>query len=291
MLKKLVYTLSATAMIFTASCSKNNDGDSTDKPVIAVSIAPLADLVETICGDDCEIVTLLDRGANPETFDPAMSKRAAAEKSDIYFMLDAFPFEKTVIGNRDGVIDVSTGIERLYGTHSHNHSDGDNHHHHEMESDPHSWTSAKNMKIIARNIGQAMIKYDSKNADTYRTRLDSLTAVIDSLDQALAARLDSAPTKSFAIWHPSLGYFARDYGLKQIAVGEESKEISPLRLKETINKAIADSVKVFFFQKEFDSRQAYSVNDRLGARMVTIDPLAADWIGQLNLIADELSTN
>ncbi|MDE5553674.1 MAG: zinc ABC transporter substrate-binding protein [Muribaculaceae bacterium] len=283
MLKRLLNILSAAAIIICmTTCGKNRNESS--KPMVAVSIAPLGNLVESICGDDYEIITLLDRGANPETFDPAMSKRAAAEKSDIYFMLDAFPFEKSVAGKRENVIDVSTGVQHLYGTHSH----GDNEECHH-EADPHIWTSGKNMKIIAHNIGEAMMKHYPENAGKYRIRLDSLITVIDSLDNALTLKLNNAHPKSFAIWHPSLGYFAKDYGLKQIAVGEESKEISPVRLKETINKAVADSVIVFFFQKEFDSRQAFSINEQLGAKMITIDPLAADWMGQLDMITDELT--
>lgn len=285
MLKRLLYIFSAASIIIGAcACGKGGDTSTQKKPMIAVSIAPLGNLVESICGDDYEITTLLDRGANPETFDPAMSQRAAAEKSDIYFMLDAFPFEKSVAGKREGTVDVSAGVEHLYGTHSHHH--GEECHH---EADPHSWTSVRNMKIIARNIGDAIMRTNPEKAEKYKVRLDSVIAVIDSLDNALGTRLKSAHHKAFAIWHPSLGYFARDYGLKQIAVGDESKEISPMRLKEIINKAIADSVEVFFFQKEFDSRQAFSINEQLGARMATIDPLAADWMGQLDMITDELT--
>lgn len=285
MLKQLLYILSAASVVIVlTACEKKDNNRAKSKPTIAVSIAPLANLVESICGDDYEVVTLLNRGANPETFDPAMSTRVAVANSEIFFMLDAFPFEKNVAGKHKGIVNVAVGVEPLYGTHSH--GDNDDCHH---EADPHLWTSANNMKLIAKNIGEVLMKYDEPNSEKYNTRLDNLIATIDSLDAALAVRLSDVKTKSFAIWHPSLGYFARDYGLKQIAVGEESKEISPLRLKETINKAIDDSVKVFFFQKEFDSRQAFSINDQLGARMVTIDPLAADWMSQLDMIADELT--
>lgn len=285
MLKRFLYIISAASIIFgVIACGKDGKNSTLKKPTIAVSIAPLGNLVESMCGDDYEIVTLLDRGANPETFDPAMSKRVTAEKSDLYFMLDVFPFEKSVAGKGEGIVNVSAGIERLYGTHSHSEGGECNH-----EADPHIWTSTRNMKIIARNIGEAIIEYNPEKAEKYKTRLDSVIAAIDSLDNALTEKLNSVQSKAFAIWHPSLGYFARDYGLKQIAVGEESKEISPMRLKETINKAIADSVRVFFFQKEFDSRQAFSINEHLGAQMVTIDPLAADWMSQLDMITDELT--
>ena len=206
MLSRILHILSAVTLIsaFTA-CGKGEEKEAHKKPTIAVSISPLGNLVESICGDEYDIVTLLDRGANPETFDPAMSKRAIAEKCDIYFMLDAFPFEKSIAGKREGVVDVSAGIERLYGTHSHN--EGEECHN---EADPHTWTSAKNMKIIARNIGEAIMKYNPKDSKLYKCHLDSIISVIDSLDNELNIRLRNVHPNAFAIWNPSLGYFARD---------------------------------------------------------------------------------
>lgn len=274
----------AIAAVLLSGCSTGERS----KGTVAVSIAPLASVVESICGDDYEVVTLLDQGSNPETFEPTMSKRAAVERSDVYLILDAFPYETKAAGERDGIIDVSKGIERLYGTHVHSNGDGHEHHHH-GEADPHTWTSAHNMKLIARNIGEAMSEHNPEHAELYRAKTDSLVNVIDALDRRLGERLGNATHKAFAIWHPSLAYFAKDYGLKQIAVGEESKEVSPMRLKEIIERAQADSVKVFFYQKEFDSRQAYTINQHLGAKMVTIDPLASDWMGQLEMIADEIA--
>ena len=59
-----------------------------------------------------------------------------------------------------------------------------------------------------------------------------------------------------SVWHPSLSYFARDYGLEQISLGTEGKEMSAKSLTEAIDKARDKGVGVFFFQKEYDSRQA-----------------------------------
>ena len=43
---------------------------------------------------------------------------------------------------------------------------------------------------------------------------------------------------SFLVWHPSLSYFARDYGLHQIALGgAEHKEVSIPALREAIEEA------------------------------------------------------
>lgn len=135
----------------------------------------------------------------------------------------------------------------------------------------------------------SLVKADPDNADLYRDNFNKMACRYDSLDAVISQRLALSGARAFAVWHPSLSYFARDYGLRQIAVGQESKEMPVGRLKAIIDQARADSVRVFFFQKEFDSRQAQNANREIGSRLVTIDPLAYDWESQLQLVADELS--
>lgn len=256
---------------------------SPENNIIAVSIEPVRNLVEILAGDDFDVVTILDKGSNPETFNPAMSKRAAAEKSRLYFTLGVFPFEKDM-DLSNNMINITTGIKHLHGTHSHRDKDGCNH-----NEDPHMWTSIKNMMVITDNITKVLCDENGANKDKYISRRDSLIELLQNIDHEFCNRLSTANTRSFAIWHPSLGYYARDYNLKQIAVGDENKEISPMRIKDLIAKAKCDSVNVFFFQNEYDSRQAEILNKQLGSRMIPIDLLSYDWISQLKIITDELS--
>jgi zinc transport system substrate-binding protein len=134
----------------------------------------------------------------------------------------------------------------------------------------------------------ALIEIDPDGADFYRQRHSRLDSRLDSLDRVLADKLTDIKTRAFAVWHPSLSYFARDYGLTQISVGFENKEMSPRALAEVTDDARQAGVKVLFFQKEYDSRQANSLCGAIGAELVTINPLEYDWEAQLISIADIL---
>ncbi len=268
-----------------------------DRPLLMVSIEPQKWILEQLVGDDYAIGTMLDRGANPETFDPSMEKRLQADKATAYFSTGAFPFEESLAKSLpDGtrIVNTSDGIEPIYGTHSHthNHTSGHSHghdcDHHGEAADPHMWTSLKNARIIARNMAEALADLDSAEAATVNRRLATLEQRLDSIDKATANRLEGA-SRSFAIWHPSLSYYARDYGLNQIAVGQESKEMPAGQVRQVIDNARNANVKVFFFQKEYDNRQAESINSAIGSRMITIDPLAYDWLGQIELITNEIA--
>lgn len=278
--------------LLTTSCDNNTHKESV--PAVAVSIEPMRNILEHIAGGNYDIITVLERGDNPETFEPSMQKRVAVDRCKAYFTIGAFAFEDA-FGKSSGnlkIFDTADGVKRIYGTHNHSLHDG---HHHtddnvasmESTADPHVWTSLRNAKIIAANMANGLAQIDPDNADIYQSNLKRYYHHIDSIDDIVTHRFDSLGSKrSFAVWHPSLSYFARDYGLRQIAVGQESKEVSPRKMREIIDHAVADSVHVFFYQREFDSRQAQSISERIGSRLVEIDPLAYDWETQINLITD-----
>ena len=284
-----------TIIIFLSTLFISCDKGDQQKPVVSVSVEPQRTLLKAIVGDRYDVVTLLGNGSDPESYDPGLQTRMNVERSDIYFTTGGMPFEEKLAANLPEsvkIVDTSAGIEPVYGTHDHgdhDHGDHDGHEgHHNGEKDPHIWASLRNARTMAATMCEAMSETDPDNAEYYKANLKVLDARLDSLDRLAAERLGNAP-KAFAIWHPSLSYFARDYGLEQVSVGFENKEMSPLQLAKVAETAHEKGIKVFFFQKEYDSRQATSLNKEMGTRLVTIEPLAADFDEQLLKAATELT--
>lgn len=279
-------------MLMTLAGCSGGDGDS--GKTLAVSVEPQRAILQEIVGDRYQVVTLLANGANPESFDPTMQTRKDAERAAAFFTTGGMPFEETLakaLPEDVRIVDTGKGIEGVYGTHGHHHHHEGDHHDHDGdngERDPHIWASVRNGRIIARNMLDAMVELDPDGADVYRANYRRLDQRLDSLDKALALKLQGGD-RAFAVWHPSLSYFARDYGLEQLPVGFENKEVSPRQLAQVAQQAADHGVRVFFFQKEYDSRQAQVLNDQMGTRLVTIKPLDADWEGQLTQVADELA--
>ena len=79
------------------------------------------------------------------------------------------------------------------------------------------------------------------------------------------------------IYHPALSYFARDYGLHQISIEEGGKEPSPAHLKALIDLCQAEDVRVIFVQPEFDKRNAETIAQQTGTKVIPINPLSYDW--------------
>lgn len=286
MVKNTLYIVAIVLAFVLTGCSGGAKGD---KPVLVVSVEPQRALLEEIVGDRFDVVSVLTPGSNPETFEPTMKARRDMEGASAFLTTGNLPFEKKLgesLPSSVKEINVTEGIVPVYGTHDH----GDGHHHDHGEADPHTWTSVKNSRVMASNMLRAVIDLDPEGEAYYTERFNALDHRLDSLDRVFTSKLSGQlPTRSFAVWHPSLSYFARDYGLEQIAVGFENKEMPATQMARVIDEAREENVKVFFFQKEYDSRQAESLNQRMGTRLVTINPLAYDWETELTGIVDALT--
>jgi zinc transport system substrate-binding protein len=88
----------------------------------------------------------------------------------------------------------------------------------------------------------------------------------------------------FMVFHPSWGYFAHTYGLKQVAVEIEGKDAKPAQLKELIEHAMANDIKIIFVQPQFSSKSAKLVAREIGGQVAVADPLAQDWSGNIRAV-------
>lgn len=290
------------------SCASKTDNkaEGDNKPLLMVSIEPQRQILEQLVGPNYEVRSLLGRGSNPETFDPSTKERLAADNAEIYFGTGVLPFEETLEESlKTTYVNTNDGVELIYGTHSHNHGHHHGHHHghtgdhhdhnaneceHNHEApDPHYWSSVSGARAIASNMASALIKSMPDSATIITERLDALMAHYSVLESTLDSITAPAHGSTFAIWHPSLSYFARDYNLKQLTLGVEGKELSVKGLRDAIDKAKDAKVRIFFFQREYDSRQAEPLNDGIGSKLVTINPMDYDWENQLILVANEIA--
>lgn len=267
-------------------------------PVLSVSIEPQRYLLERIAGPGWKVNTVLSKGADPENFDPAMSTLVRTAQSEVYFTIGAGAFEESLAerlaeaspGLRFS--DSSAGVPRLHGTHdcdgSHGHHDGtmDD----EGDADPHIWTSVANMKIVAANMARVLCEIDSAQAGAYKENLRALNLSLDSLDSRIQAEMARNNSQAFMVEHPSLSYFAHDYGLEQIALGGEGKELSASAIRRGIDHGRADGATVFFTEPQSGSGRVGQIIKALAGKEVSINTLAYDWPDELMKIAQALSS-
>ena len=87
------------------------------------------------------------------------------------------------------------------------------------------------------------------------------------------------------VFHPSWGYFARSYGLVQIPIEIGGKNPKLSQLKELIEHARENNVKVVFVQPQFSNKSATLIAKEIGAEIAFADPLAENWSANLREVA------
>ena len=263
------YVLCALLGIGCANTTKQDCDDT-----IYVTIAPLTEIVKSITGDDFPVEVLVPAGASPETFEPTPRQIVAINRSQALFSVGLLDFEKALtqrlqIPNK--VIDLSRGIEPIAGSCSHTHGQ----HTHNHGVDPHIWTSPRQLITMAANAYEAiatMYPDSIKYRDNYLIYSEKLR----QLDESCAAACDSCPRRCFVVFHPALTYFARDYGMEQIAIEHEGKEPAIRQLGNAIEQARRSGVKRVFYQSQFPRSTVETVASDIGAECVEIDPLRPD---------------
>lgn len=242
---------------------------------ISVTIEPQRYFVERIAGTDFQVNSVIPAGQSPETYDPTPKQMMEIGNSMAYFKIGYIGFEQAWMKSLEKqnpnmqVFDLSKGMALIE-----NHENG---HHHHGAIDPHIWTSVGGVKVMAKNIRDALITLNPEYEARYMQRYDSLMREINNLEILLKQRLEPVKGSSFIIYHPTLTYFAQEFGLNQLCIELDGKEPSPAQLKELIETARHSQAKVVFVQQEFDQKNAELIANETGCRLVRINPLAYDW--------------
>lgn len=252
----------------------------TEAPLqVMVSILPQKYFVERVGGDRVQVAVMVEPGASPATYEPKPEQLTALSQAKAYFSIGV-PFEQAWLERIQAanpamlLVDTAAGIERMPMG-----AGGEN-------RDPHIWLSPTLVKTQAQTIAETLAQLEPEYATAYQSRLDSFNADIDTLDAGIRQTLDGTGQRKFIVFHPSWGYFARDYGLEQIPIEIGGQEPSAAELAALIERAQAEQITVIFAQPQFSTRDAETIASQIGGEVLLIDPLNPDWLGNLQTVAE-----
>lgn len=254
-----------------------------DKLNITASILPQKYFVKKIAGNNANINIMVTPGSSPAIYEPKPKQMAAISKTDIYFSIGV-PFERVWLKkfkavNKDlNIVDTSFGISKM-------HISSRSHKKKAKILDPHIWLSPRLVKIQTKNIADALIKAQPNKKALFKKNLKSFLSEIEALDKNIKEILKDIKKKKFMVFHPTWGYFAKDYGLVQISIEKEGKEPKPAQLAKLIKAAKEEHIKVIFVQSQFSKKSAKTIAKSINGRVVAIDPLSAQWDKNLLKVA------
>jgi zinc transport system substrate-binding protein len=269
----------------------NGDG----KLTVTVSILPQQYFVERIGGEHVAVNVMVAPGDSPHTYEPRPEQMTALSDSAAYFSIgvefEEVWLDKIAAANADMLmVDLVANIERM-PMDSHGHDEMEEEDTHDGETlDPHVWTSPQLVKTMSQTIYQALGGLDPQNQEEYKANLNSFIAEIEVLEGEITASLADYEGKKFFVYHPSWGYFARDFGLEQVPIEIGGTEPSASELAALIDEAKAEKAQVIFVQPEFSTRSAETIASEIGGSVVLISPLDLDWMNNLRTVAEAFSS-
>jgi zinc transport system substrate-binding protein len=298
-----------TVLIVLLSLLIQNNVFAKDPLQVFVSIAPQKYFVDHIGKDLVDVQVMVQPGASPHTYEPKPHQMMALSKARIYFAIGV-TFENAWLNKISSsnpslmIVHTDENIQKIpmaashhndtvhqhgednhHGKEAHNKDPGHDHHHHDGIPDPHIWLSPPLVKIQAGTILDTLQQVDPANSSTYDANYKNFIAEIDLLHTGLESTFSGKEGTPFMVFHPSWGYFAKTYGLKQVPIEVEGKDPKPAQLMEIIKYAKVQGIKVIFVQPQFSSRNAEMVAKEINGKVLSIDPLAYNWPENLREVA------
>lgn len=275
---KKIATLLMCVLLVVGCSTKNVD----DKKTIYVTITPMQSLIDEITQGDFNVEVIVPKGASPETFEPTPKQVTAFSDAEFIFSTGLIDFEQSLVKRISGsaeLVNLSKGIELIAGSCSHGN------HQHKHGVDPHIWTSPRALRTMVTNAHNAIMAHYPDSVK-YAEATERLLERIAALDYYCATRLGAADVEAIMIYHPAYTYYARDYGIEQIAIEHDGKEPSLRQTTALIERAKKHGIEVILRQPQYSEDKVRAIAADAGAEIVTTDPLSEDIISEIERVTE-----
>ena len=279
----------ATVLLIAATlggCTDDSPSPSSGEPLYVTTIPPFASIVSPVVGERGSVVTLLDAGDSPHTYEPRPSdvQRVSDATALLYgaASLDGWAADLPA-PRRVALLDlVPTGFQRPAVADIHADPEASS------SADPHFWTDPLTVRALLPALADTLCALDAGGCDTYRSNADALATVLVDLDAELRAQLNPVRATPVLLSQPFFLYFMSRYGPEVEGIVEPlpANEPSPQALQALVRTARETNARVIFTQQQLPPRAAEAVAEGAGIPVVPLDPLggASDRLSYADLI-------
>ncbi len=276
----LLAAIATVAVVLTGCRPSDESTRAPGLPSYVTTIPPLARIVEQIVGDRATVHSLLARGASPHTYEPLPSDAASVEKATALLYvseeLDAWAASLPA-RSKVRVIDFLPESERLHfaeGGDDHDH-DHHGHSHGPGVVDPHFWVDPVAIRSMVPGLLAEMIRLDPEGKATYETNAAKFVTSLGALDAELRTRLEPVRGRAVVLYHPSICYMLKRYGIEYIGALELSpgKEATPTHISGIVKQVKDAGVRALFSEPQLPIRAVHVVAEAANISVFELDPI------------------
>lgn len=293
------FCLLLTAMVAWSGC-QNATPQSGTRPTVAVSMPPHKFLVKRIGGEYVDVLVVLPPGQSHGTYDPTPQQLIKLSSAQAYLTVGV-EIERSIVQRlKENVptlrtVDLQQGIELATfefqggGAH-HDHEGGHHHDEHAIGApDPHTWLDPVLFAQQGHNVAAVLAELDPAHAEVFRSRAAELEKELLQLDGELAKVLKPLRGTDMFVYHAAYGYFARRYGLNQVAIESGGQEPGAEYLATITQRAKEAGARVVFVQPQYSKAQARNLAASIHAAVVPMDHMSENYIQELRSMAEAIS--
>ncbi len=230
-------------------------------------------IVAEVVGTRGTVIDMLPPGASPHTYEPRPSDIKTVQSADAFFSvapnLDGWasklPAKQTRV-----LIDFVPGEMRLHGSHQHGEHSED-----AGDVDPHFWTDPYTVRHMVPELVAFLSSVDLDGKKVYESNGAAFIKSLDELDKESASALKSCRGAKVALFHPSVMYLLKRYGIEAPVILEPSPGQEPsARDMARMVKTMRDlKVKAIFSEPQLPARPAEVLGEATGIPVSMLNPL------------------
>ena len=265
-----------------------------ERKLVSVSILPQKYFVDQIAGNLLQVNVLVPPGSSYHNYEILPSQMKDLSKSKAWLQIGLLTFEAALkdkladINQNLSIVNCSEGITPIAGSEYEEEGHDSEHAHHDAY-DPHVWLAPAESKMLAINTLKALKVGFPEHASNFDTNYARFSTRIDSITGLIEQKLASLQNRNILIYHPALAYYARQFGMQQVALEVDGKDPSPMHMKNIVDLAHQQNIHVIFIQKEFDSAFALQLSREIDGEVIVIDPLDYNWVRQMVDITEKIA--
>jgi len=275
----LAATLLGISQVFSVLPGVAVASEAADPPVVLATTRPLHSIAAYVTDGVSEARLLIDGSLSPHVFQLKPSHVRAVRDADIILwagegverfipsMLKNFAADTSAI-ELAALPEVVT---------YHSRGSGDDHTHNHESIDFHLWTHPANAELLAFALADQLAMLDAANQQTYRANAAAFAAELNDAVKDVEKILAVAQGKNYLIYHDSLQYFEKAFGLGEaiIVTAQPQVQAGAKRIRKLQADVEANNVACILAELQFRSPAIDVLASDLQVQTVRIDPLAS----------------
>ena len=298
-MKKYLFLFITAMMLVLTACGETDETEvdedtsegNTEQLIVMTTIYPLQFFTGEIGGEYVKATSILPSGSDAHSYEPTSKEMIAVAEADLFIYNEAqaesyaVTIKEALADEEVAFLEASTGLDMITYLHDHSHTETDHEeedaHDHEAEDDhdheaddqahgsdydTHVWLSPKLSIDLSENILEELIRLMPEQESYFRANYDTLVEELTALDESFETVLDEVPNKTILVTHAAYNYWARDYGIEQLAVTglSPSNEPSQQQLIELIGLVEDRAIDTILFEQNISSKVSEVIRDEAG---------------------------